>query len=63
MAKKEMFHQSHYHMKEQYDDEFVYDNDPETEAGDTFVEMVDDDDSFMDDDRAGIIKYRSSTQK
>ena len=41
-----------------------YDNEHEMETGDPLVEMIDDDDSFIDDDDTQtIIKYRSSTHK
>jgi hypothetical protein len=50
-------------MKEQYDD-YIDDDDYEYETGDTFVENIDDEENFLDDDNANLIfKYRSSTQK
>ena len=62
--KKDLSHQnSSYEAKDHYDDEIDYDNDHELETADTFVEMIEDDDSMVDDDRNTIIKYRSSTQK
>ncbi len=58
ITKKEFLHNSN------YDDEMVYENDNEGETGDTFVEMIDDeDDNIIDDNENNIIKYRSSTHK
>lgn len=50
------------HANSSYDDDIDDDNDHELETADTFVEMIDDDDSMVDDERSTIIKYRSSTQ-
>ncbi|CAF1554472.1 unnamed protein product, partial [Adineta ricciae] len=67
VAKREYLHNSNYDVKDQYDNEVEYENDNEMETGDTFVEMIDDEDNFLDDDDNGgkqnVIKYRSSTQK
>ncbi len=63
ISKKEFLHNSNYDMKEHYDDEMEYENDPEAETADTFVEMIDDEDNIIDDNENHIIKYRSSTQK
>ncbi len=51
-------------IKEQYDDYIEDDDDHEYETADIFVENIDDDENFIDDDNANFIfKYRSSTQK
>jgi hypothetical protein len=41
-------------MKEQYDD-YIEDDDYEYETGDTFVENIDDEENFLDDDNANLI--------
>ena len=66
ITKREYLHHSNYDMKDQYDHDIDYDNDNEGETADTFVEMIDDDDNFIDEDddhKHNVIKYRSSTQK
>ena len=65
IMKREYLYNSNYDMKDQYDNEMDYKT--EMETGDTFVEMIDDEDNFLDDDdnviKQNVIKYRSSTQK
>ncbi|CAF1602535.1 unnamed protein product, partial [Adineta ricciae] len=65
ITKREYLYNSNYDMKDQYDNDIDYKN--EMETGDTFVEMIDDEDNFLDDDendvKQNVIKYRSSTQK
>ena len=49
----------HYHDEDLFDDPTDHDM---GETGDTFVELIADDDNLFDDDQTNpIIKYRSST--
>lgn len=62
ITKKELYQNSSYDMKEQYDDDM--DVDHENEAGDIFVEdIADDDDNLINENDNLVFKYRSSTRK